>query len=85
MPQNRQAKRQWVYRPTEAEHELLLKAMEMHPEYPSQAQFIREGVMRLIHGEDRRPLFTQLSDLIEEFREIKTKYQTLLLKNMEER
>ena len=58
-------KRQWVYRPTEAEHEKLLEAMRENPEYPSVAQFIREGVLRLVYAEDQEILFTELSDCID--------------------
>ncbi|KKL44806.1 hypothetical protein LCGC14_2361950, partial [marine sediment metagenome] len=44
--------RQWVYRPTDKEHEALMRAMERHPEYTSIAQFLREATMRMIHDED---------------------------------
>ncbi|KKM15275.1 hypothetical protein LCGC14_1697640, partial [marine sediment metagenome] len=41
--------RQWVYRPTDKEHELLMRAMERFPEYTSIAQFVHEAMMRMIH------------------------------------
>jgi len=79
----RQQKCQWVYRPTEKEHEALLRALEANPEYPSISQFIREGVIRLITAEDRRPLFTELSDTIDEFHSLKERFLTLVLRNEE--
>lgn len=80
----KQPTRQWVYRPTEAEHELLLRAMERSPEYPSIAQFVREATLRLIHADDRRSLFTELSEAIDELHETKKKFLTLVLRQSEE-
>ena len=78
------AKRQWVYRPTDEEHELLLRAMEAAPEYPSISQFVREAVMRLIFHDDKRKLFTEVGDLIEDLHKIRKDTLYLILKNVEE-
>lgn len=76
--------RQWVYRPTDDEHEALMRAMENHPEYPSIAQFVREAVLRLIADEDIRPLYTEASQLIDELKETKDKFLRLVLKHSED-
>lgn len=73
------AKRQWVYRPTDKEHELLLRSMRDHPEYVSVAQFVREGTLRLCHENNRPKLFTQLAELIDELQEAKEKFISLVL------
>lgn len=78
------AKKQWVYRPTEAEHEKLMKAMGEQSEYTSVAQFMREGVLRLIHDNDRRKLYTELDTMIEELREAKDKFIRLVLDHSQE-
>lgn len=74
--------RQWVYRPTEDEHELVLKAVK-ESEFKSVAQFIREGALRLAHDEDIRPLYTEVGELIEELVELKEKFLNLVLKHSE--
>ena len=78
------AKKQWVYRPTDQEHEKLLRAMERSPEYTSIAQFVREATLRLVHENDRRKLFSEMDDLIEELRDVKEKFIHLVLKHSEE-
>ena len=77
-------KKQWTYRPSDKEHELLLKAMAMSPEYTSISQFIREAVLRLIHSNDRRKLFSELGDAIEETTKQKDKFLKLVLAALEE-
>ncbi|KKL91266.1 hypothetical protein LCGC14_1896340, partial [marine sediment metagenome] len=74
---------QWVYRPTDKEHELLMRAMERHPEYTSIAQFVHEAMMRMIHDEDLRKLYTEVGELIEELQETKEKFLSLVLKHSE--
>lgn len=73
------AKRQWVYRPTDAEHEKLLAAMADHPEFTSVAQVVREAVMRWVHEDDRRKLFTQIDEMIEDLKGTKDKFLRLVL------
>ena len=77
-------KKQWAYRPTDEEHEKLMKAMREQREFTSVAQFVREGVLRLIHGEDRRKLYTEVEELIEGLKDIKDKTLSLVLRHSEE-
>lgn len=51
----------WTYRPTEEEDLALAEAMR-EGDYPSVASFVREGVLRLIHVDQREPLFSCLYD-----------------------
>ena len=76
--------KQWAYRPTDEEHEKLLKAMGEQREFTSVAQFVREGVLRLIHGEDRRRLYTEVEELIEELKETKDRFMRLVLDHSKE-
>ncbi len=73
------AKRQWVYRPTDREHEALMRAMERAPEYTSIAQYVREATLRMVGEEDQRKLFSEVGDLIEELRDMKDKFLNLVL------
>ena len=73
-------KKQWTYRPSDEEHELLMKAMEESPEFTSVAQFMREGVMRLIHDNDRRKIFSEVVELIGELNEAKNKFMDLVIR-----
>ena len=59
-------RKQWAYRPTDEEHEKLMKAMREQSEYTSVAQFVREGVLRLVHSEDRQKLYTEIDEMIED-------------------
>ena len=77
-------KLQWVYRPTEEEHEQLLRALARQPEYTSVSQFIREGVLRLVHDNDRRKLYTEAAHLIDELKSTKDKFMSLVLSHSEE-
>lgn len=74
----------WLYRPTEAEHKLLVEAMRETHEYDSVAQFVREGALRLIYDNDRRRLYSEAADLINELVKIKEKFLNLILKHSEE-
>ena len=76
--------RQWVYRPTDKEHEALMRAMERHPEYTSIAQFIRESALRMIGDDDVQKKFTEVGVLIDELHEIKEKFLNLVLKYSED-
>lgn len=78
------AKKQWVYRPTDKEHEALMRAMERAPEYTSVAQFVREATLRLVHEDDLRKLYTEVGTLIEELMDFKAKFLNLLLKHGED-
>ena len=78
-------KKQWTYRPTDKEHELLLRAMSMSPEYTSISQFIREAVLRLIHNNDRRKLFAELGEAIDELHQQKEKFLKIVITAMEEK
>lgn len=75
---------QWVYRPTDEEHEALRRAMALNPEYTSVAQYMREAVLRMIADHDRRPLYTEIGELIEELKDTKDKFLTLVIKHSEE-
>ena len=75
--------RQWVYRPTDKEHEALMRAMERYPEYTSIAQFIREATLRMVGDDDLRKKFTEIGKLIDELQELKEKFLNLVLKHSE--
>ena len=77
-------KKQWVYRPTDKEHEALMQAMERYPEYGSVAQFIREGTLRLIYEGDLNKKYIEVGELIEELNSIKAKFLSLVLRHSEE-
>lgn len=77
-------KKQWVYRPTDKEHELLTRAMEQYPEYGSVAQFVREATLRLIHDGDLRKLYTEAGQLIEDLADMKSKFLDLVLRHSED-
>ncbi len=74
------AKRQWSYRPTDKEHELLLRSMREHPEYVSIAQFIREATLRLCYENDRPKLFTHVSELIDILQDAREKFISLVIR-----
>lgn len=61
-------KRQWVYRPTDDEHEALLRKMAENPEYTSIAQVVREAVLRFVHDDYPSAMFSQLSEIIQDLR-----------------
>ena len=71
--------RHWIYRPTDAEREDLLKALAENPEFPSAAQFIHEGVLRLIHSENINRRYSEVEGLIEELRELKQRFIGLVI------
>lgn len=71
---------QWSYKPTDKEHEALLRALAERPEYPSVSQFVREAVIRMIHDDDHGKLFAELSGLIENLHELKETFMSLVLK-----
>jgi hypothetical protein len=75
---------QWVYRPTEKEHEMLMRALSESQEFSSVAQIVRESVLRFVHGSDRKPLYIQVSTLIDELQETKAKFLNLVLRHSEE-
>ena len=77
-------KKQWVYRPTDKEHEALMQAMERYPEYTSIAQFIREATLRFVYSEDLDKKYTEVGELIEELHDIKAKFLDLVLRHSEE-
>ena len=78
------SKKQWVYRPTDKEHEALMRAMERAPEYTSVAQFVREGVLRLVTDGDLGKKYTEVGELIEELHDIKSKFLSLVLRHSED-
>jgi len=54
------------------------------PEFTSAAQVVRESVLRLVHSDDRRRLYTDISDMIDQLHDTKEKFLNLVLKYSEE-
>jgi hypothetical protein len=79
MPTEMKQKRQWVYRPSDEEHEKLLRFMAENPEYTSTAQVVREGVLRLSYGNDKKKIFSMMDELIEDMKKQKDKFLKLIL------
>jgi hypothetical protein len=75
---------QWAYRPSEEEHEALLKVMAEHPEFTSVAQVIRESVLRFVHAADKRKMFTEVGALIDALKRDKEEFLNLVLRYSEE-
>jgi len=75
---------QWAYRPSEKEHEALLKTMAENPEFTSVAQVVKESVLRFIHGDERTKMFTEVGELIENLHRDKEEFLNLVLRYSEE-
>lgn len=75
---------QWAYRPSDEEHEALLKMMAENPEFKSVAQVVKEAMMRFINGEDKTKFFSEVGALIEALAHDKEQFLNLVLKYSEE-
>lgn len=73
--------RQWAYRPTDKEHEALLRVLRQSSEYNSVAQFVREAVLRLILDNDQQRLFTLLGEAIHGLERTKEEIIDVLIQN----
>ena len=74
-------KNQWIYRPKDEEHELLLKFLEENPEYKSMAQVVRESVLRLVHSGEKGRLYSRWTDLVLDLVKVKEEFMELLLRD----
>lgn len=69
----------WVYRPSEKEHEEILKFRAENPEFTSMSSIIREAVLRFIYSDDISSRYTEIEDVIESLRDSKEKFLDLVL------